>query len=125
MNQVALVGRLTRDPSDGIASSVVKFNIAVPRKFKKGDYTADFINCTAFGKTGEIVKEYFHKGSRIGVVGRIQTGHYEKNGQTIYTWDVIAESVEFVDKKSEEAPQQETTEWVEQSGSDEEELPFF
>ena len=110
MNQVVLSGRLTRDPSDGFTAEVVKFNVAVPRKYRKGDYTADFINCTAFGKTGEIVKQYFHKGSRIALTGRISTGHYEnKEGKTVYTWEVIAESVEFVDTKKEEEGQQQ--EW--------------
>lgn len=102
MNNVTLMGRLTRDPQDGFTSEVVKFNVAVNRKYRKGDFTADFIPCTAFGKTGEIVKEYFHKGNRIGVQGRIQTGSYEgKDGNKVYTWEVIAESVEFVDPKEE------------------------
>ena len=113
MNNVTLMGRLTRDPSDGFTSEVVKFNVAVPRKYRKGDYDADFINCTAFGKTGEIVKEYFHKGSRIALTGRIQTGHYEnKEGKKVYTWEVIAESVEFVDPKAEApAEPKEDEEW--------------
>lgn len=120
MNQVVLSGRLTKDPANGFTDEVVKFNVAVPRKYKKGDYTADFINCTAFGKTGEIVRQYFHKGSRIALTGRIQTGHYEnREGKTVYTWDVIAESVEFVDTKAESSQEsQQEDDWQQADVSD-------
>jgi single-strand DNA-binding protein len=73
----------------------------VNRKFKKdGEQTADFIPCIAFGKTAEFIEKYFSKGQRIGLTGRIQTGSYDKDGQKVYTTDVIVESVEFVESKN-------------------------
>ncbi|MFA9376258.1 MAG: single-stranded DNA-binding protein [Lachnotalea sp.] len=104
MNNVNLVGRLTRDPeirySDG-GSSIARFGIAVDRRFKQDNGpTADFINCIAFGKTAEFVEKYFNKGMRIGLNGRIQTGSYtNKDDQKVYTTDVVAENVEFVESK--------------------------
>lgn len=107
MNCVQLVGRLTRDPdvkytNDG--TSIVRFGIAVDRRFKKeGGQTADFPNIVAFGKTAEFIEKYFHKGMRIGLMGRIQTGSYDhKDGYTVYTTDVIAENVEFVESKQQQ-----------------------
>ena len=104
MNNVCLVGRLTRDPETRYAQSdlaVTRFSVAVDRRFKKeGEQTADFINCVSFGKTAEFVEKYFSKGQRIGLTGRIQTGSYtNKEGQKVYTTDVIAENVEFVESK--------------------------
>lgn len=105
MNNVSLVGRLTRDPevryTDG-GLSIARINIAVDRKFKKeGEQTADFIGCIAFGKTAEFIEKYFSKGQRIGLTGRIQTGSYDnKDGQKVYTTDVVVENVEFVESKS-------------------------
>lgn len=108
MNRVDLVGRLTRDPevrytTGEKATAICNFSIAVDRKFKnaEGKYEADFISCRAFGKTAEFVEKYFHKGMRIGVCGRIQTGNYtNKDGQKVYTTDVIAEDIEFVESKN-------------------------
>ena len=105
MNSVNLVGRLTRDPEikyTNNGASIARFSIAVDRRFaKEGEPTADFINCVAFGKTAEFIEKYFHKGNRIGLGGRIQTGSYKKqDGTTVYTTDVIAENVEFVESKS-------------------------
>lgn len=104
MNSVSLVGRLTRDPdvryTDG-GVTIAKFSIAVDRRFKKeGQPDADFPNITAFGKTAEFIEKYFSKGQRIGLTGRIQTGSYEKDGQKVYTTDVVVEAVEFVESKS-------------------------
>ena len=106
MNNVSLVGRLTRDPEVRYSKSntslaVTRFSIAVDRRFKKeGQADVDFINCVAFGKTGEFVEKYFSKGQRIGLVGRIQTGSYtNKEGQKVYTTDIVAENVEFVESK--------------------------
>jgi single-strand DNA-binding protein len=106
MNSVNLVGRLTRDPevrySDG-GTSIARFTIACDRRFKKaGDaQTADFIGCIAFGKTAEFVEKFFHQGMKIGADGRIQTGSYtNKDGQKVYTTDVVVENVEFVESKS-------------------------
>lgn len=105
MNSVQLVGRLTRDPevryTDG-GTSIARFNIACDRRFSRdGDSTADFISCVAFGKTAEFMEKYFFKGKKIGLNGRIQTGSYtNKDGQKVYTTDVIAENVEFVESKN-------------------------
>ncbi len=104
MNNVCLVGRLTRDPEMRMTQSdlaVTRFNVAVDRRFKKdGEQTADFINCISFGKTAEFVEKYFSKGQRIGLTGRIQTGSYtNKEGQKVYTTDVVAENVDFVESK--------------------------
>lgn len=105
MNCVQLMGRMVADPeirySDG-GSSVARFRLAVDRKYKRdeGD-KADFISCVAFGKTAEGIEKYFHKGQRIIVTGRIQTGSYtNKDGQKVYTTDVIAEHWEFTESKN-------------------------
>ena len=113
MNLVTLYGRLTREPEmkysqNGMANVFV--TIAVDRGLSKekrqqaeatGQPTADFISCKAFGKTAEMLGNYFHKGSRIAVEGRIQTGSYDKNGQRVYTTDIIVNRVHFVDSASE------------------------
>ena len=107
MNKVILMGRLTRDPEvrytqGDNASAVARFSLAVDRRFKKdGDQTADFINCVAFGKTGEFIEKYGHKGTKFVVEGRIQTGSYtNKDGQKVYTTDVVVEQVEFAESKA-------------------------
>lgn len=106
MNNVALVGRLTRPIEVRYTQgenplAMCNLNVAVDRKFKKdGQPTADFINCKAFGKTAEFIGKYFDKGNRIGLTGSIQTGSYKnKDGNTVYTTDVIVNEVEFVDSK--------------------------
>lgn len=103
MNSVSLIGRLTRDPEVryGAASqtAIAKFTLAVDRRgAKDGEQTADFIGITCFGKTAELVEKYIGKGRLVGVTGRIQTGSYEKDGRKIYTTDVIADRVEFLDR---------------------------
>ena len=102
-NVVCLVGRLTKDPEEKQAgeTTVTRFTVAVDRQFKReGEPTADFINCVAFGKTAEFVGKYFTKGKSIGLSGRIQTGSYKnKDGNTVYTTDVVAEKAEFVGSK--------------------------
>ena len=113
MNTTSLIGRLVRDPETRYSQgdqgmAIVRFTLAVDRKVKReGQPAADFIPITAFGKTGEFAGKYFHKGLRVGVVGRIQTGSYkDKDGRTVYTTDVIAESLDFADGKQEPAPSQ-------------------
>ena len=104
MNNVQLVGRLYNIPeirytAGGI--SIVRFGVACQRRFvKDGQPDADFINCIAFGKTAEFIEKYFTKGQRIGLVGRIQTGSYEKDGTKRYTTDIVVENVEFVESKN-------------------------
>ena len=107
MNKVIEIGRLTRDPeirySQGENTTcVARYTLAVDRKFKQeGQPNADFINCIAFGKLGEFAEKYLHKGVKIAVVGRIQTGSYtNKDGQKVYTTDVVVEEQEFCESKS-------------------------
>ena len=107
MNKVILCGRLTKDPevrySQGDnATAVARYTLAVDRQFKRdGDQSADFINCIAFGKRGEFAEKYLRKGPKIAVVGRIQTGSYtNKDGQKVYTTDVIVDEHEFVESKA-------------------------
>lgn len=108
MNKVILMGRLTRDPevrysSGDNATAVARYSIAVDRRFKKpGDeQTADFINCVVFGKGAEFAEKYLHKGTKIVVTGRIQTGSYtNKDGVKVYTTDVVVEEQEFAESKS-------------------------
>jgi single-strand DNA-binding protein len=105
MNKALLVGRFTRDPevryTEG-GTSIARFTIAVDRRFKQeGGQSADFISCVAFGKTAEFVEKYFKQGMKIGIEGRIQTGSFtNKDGVKVYTTDVVAENVEFVESKS-------------------------
>lgn len=106
MNKVILMGRLTRDPdirySQGEkATCIARYTLAVDRRFKReGEQSADFISCVAFGKSGEFVEKYLHKGTKIAITGRIQTGSYEKDGQKVYTTDVVVEEHEFAESKA-------------------------
>lgn len=105
MNSVQLVGRLAKDIDvrANNDSTVAKFSVAVNREFKnsQGGYDADFISCVAFGKTAEFIAKYFSKGMKIGVIGRIQTGSFtNRDGQKVYTTDVVAEKAEFVESKN-------------------------
>ncbi|MDN5303873.1 MAG: single-strand DNA-binding protein [Fusobacteriaceae bacterium] len=100
MNLVVLTGRLARDPELKYGQSgtaYCRFTLAVNRVAKD---EADFIGCTAFGKTAELVGEYLRKGSMIGVQGRLQTSSYEVNGEKRYRTDVIVDRVEFLESKS-------------------------
>lgn len=107
MNNVSLVGRLVRDPEvrygQNESVSVAKFSLAVERRFKRdGEPTVDFINCTVFGKSAEFTEKYFRKGMRVAITGRIQTGSYKnKDGQTVFTTEIIVESQEIAQSKSE------------------------
>lgn len=111
MNKVILIGRLTRDPdvmySQGeTATAVARYTLAVERRFKReGDQTADFVSCVTFGKTAEFAEKYLRQGIKIAVSGRIQTGSYtNKEGQKVYTTDVVVEEQEFAEsRKTEEA----------------------
>lgn len=108
MNRVILMGRLTRDPevrySQGEnATAVARYTLAVDRRFNRNndEQTADFINCVAFGRSGEFAEKYLHKGTKIAVTGRIQTGSYtNKDGVKIYTTDVVVEDHEFAESKN-------------------------
>lgn len=107
MNKAIFVGRLTHDPevrySQGASqTAVARFSIAVPRKFKRdGEPDCDFFNCTAFGKQGEFVERYLHKGTKVVIVGRLQNNNYtNKDGQTVYGVQIMVEEIEFAESKS-------------------------
>ena len=106
MNKVILLGNLTRDPevrySQGSNMAIARFSLDVNRRFpREGEPDSDFFNCTAFGKTAEFVEKYFHKGSRMSLVGRVQNDNYtNKNGEKVYSVQIIAEEVEFAERKS-------------------------
>lgn len=104
MNKTNLIGRFTKDPEVRYSTSgtaVTRFTLAVNRKYTKEgeERQADFISCVAFGKTAEFISKYFNKGKQVGLCGRIQTGSYEKDGQRIYTTDVVVEDVYFCGSK--------------------------
>jgi len=110
MNRVIFMGRLTRDPevrySSGESSmAVARYTLAIDRAIKKqGEQSADFINCVAFSKAAEFAEKYFRQGMRVLVSGRLQTGNYtNREGQKVYTTDVILDSQEFADSKGESA----------------------
>ena len=100
MNKVALVGRITKDielKHTLNGTNIVRFTMAINRQ--KKDDGADFINCVAYAKIAELMDQYVKKGDRLGLIGRIQTGSYERNGSTIYTTDIIAENIEFMEPR--------------------------
>ena len=106
MNQVQLVGNLTRDPEGGTTQSGIaycRFTVACQRRFTnaQGVLEADFISCLAWRQTAEFIQRYFSKGSRIGLVGSIQTGSYTaQDGSKRYTTEVLVDNVEFVGSRS-------------------------
>lgn len=111
LNKVILMGRLTKDPdvrySQGEnASAVARYTLAVDRRFQKeGEDSADFIPCVCFGRTAEFTEKYLHKGSKIAITGRIQTGRYtNKNGDNVFTTDVVVEECEFAESKATSEP---------------------
>lgn len=113
MNKVSLIGRLTRDIELRYTNSqmaIGRFTLAINRKMSKEKRqeaernnlpTADFIGCIAFGKNAETISQYVGKGNQLGVEGHIQTGSYEnKEGQRIYTTDVIVDGFTFIDSRN-------------------------
>ena len=110
MNKVILMGRLTRDPdiryTQGDNSmAIARYTIAVDRRMRRdaaeGQQTADFIGCVAFGRQAEFAERYLHQGTKILATGRIQTGSYvNKDGQKVYTTDVVIEDQEFAESKA-------------------------
>ncbi len=110
INRVVLIGRLTKDPElrkTQSGTSVVSYTIAVNRRSQTpGQPDADFINCVAWNKTAELMAQYLHKGSLIGVEGRIQTRSYDnQQGQRVYVTEVVTDSVQFLEPKNTQ-PQQ-------------------
>ena len=107
MNKVILMGRLTRDPEMRVSQgenslSIARFSLAVDRRFQRGsEKEADFFNCTAFGKQAEFVDRYLKQGTKILLVGRIQNDNYtNKEGQKVYSVQIIAEEIEFAESKN-------------------------
>ena len=110
MNKVILMGRLTRDPDVRVSTgerqmSIARYTLAVDRRGRRtdngGEQTADFISCVAFDRAAEFAEKYFHQGMRVLITGRIQTGSYtNKDGQKVYTTDVIVEDQEFAESKN-------------------------
>lgn len=104
MNSVELIGRLTRDPevryTSGSQTAVATFTIAIdrPQRQDGGEKQADFPRITVFGRQAETCEKYLKKGRMVAIQGRLQTGSYQnKNGDTVYTTDVVANRVEFID----------------------------
>lgn len=138
MNKVILMGRLTRDPevrySQGEqATAIARYTVAVDRRFRRdGDsQTADFIGCVAFGRQAEFAEKYLRKGTKIALTGRIQTGSYtNRDGQKVYTTDVVVEEQEFAESKTAGQTVQQNPASVSEDGfmeipdGLEEELPF-
>lgn len=106
MNKVILMGRLTRDPevrySQGDnATAIARFTLAVDRRIRDNEASADYINCVSFGRSAEFAEKYFHKGTKIVIAGRIQTGSYtNKDGQKVYTTDIVIEEQDFAESKA-------------------------
>lgn len=141
MNKVVLMGRLTRDPDirypqNEEQKAVAKYTLAVDRRVKSADGTraAEFIPCVAFGKGAEFAEKYLAKGSKIAITGHIQTGSYtNRDGQKVYTTDVIVEEQEFAESKRQQggASGQQDTQGRDASGQQDgfedfsEELPFM
>lgn len=107
MNKIILLGNLTRDPEIRYTQgenplAVARFSMAINRKFaRQGDTDVDYFNCTAFGKQAEFVEKYFHKGSRMLLTGRVQNDNYtNNNGEKVYSIQVIAEEIEFAERKN-------------------------
>lgn len=111
MNKVILMGRLTRDPEIRYGGAdnqlaIARFSLAVDRRFKRqgDDVTADFFNCTAFGKQAEFVERYLKQGTKILLSGRVQNDNYtNREGQKVYSVQIIAEEIEFAESKSAQA----------------------
>ena len=137
LNSVTLFGRLTRDPELTYTQSgkaYTRFNIAVQRDSDKEE--ADFINCVAWNKTAELITQYFGKGNRILIQGKLNVSSYEKNGETKYSTDVVISKIDFVDYKNTEnnttnETTSKTTKYVPQANStgetiieDEDDFPF-
>ncbi len=104
MNKVVLMGRLVRDPEvrySEAGNAVARYTLAVDRMTRNTEQSADFIRCVCFNKTAEFAETYLCKGIKISVVGHIQTGSYtNRDGQTVYTTDIVVENQEFCESRS-------------------------
>lgn len=132
MNKWIGIGRLTKDPEvrhtttqNGEDFAIARYTLAIDRRGK--DAGADFIPCVAFGKSGDFAEKYLSKGTKMAVVGRIQTGSYEKDGKKVYTTEVVIEEQEFAESKrsAEEAqPTAPSEGFMDVPGNASEDLPF-
>ena len=127
MNKVVLIGRMTKDvelKTTTQGKSVASFTLAVNRDYKNadGNYDADFINCVAFGQQAETISKYVRKGDKFGVVGKINTRNYEKNGNKVYVTEVIVEGFEFLESRKDKPTEE--VEPVEFEPCEDDELPF-
>lgn len=125
MNNVTLIGRLTKDPdlkTTQSGLSVCRFTVAVDRPYSKEKQT-DFINCLAWRQTADFICKYFAKGQRIALIGSIQTGSYEKDGSKVYTTEVNVSNVEFCESKKQNKTEQ-TNEATEEMLLVDDYLPF-
>ena len=111
MNHVSIVGRMCAEPEvrytqGDNALCIASFTVALDRRNRNAEQTADFPNCVAFGKTAEFIEKYFHKGMRIGGTGRIQTRNYDgRDGKKVYVTEIVLEQVEFVESKQQTGQQ--------------------
>lgn len=114
VNNVVITGRLTRDPDVRYKEdlAIARFTLAVARPKMNGkEATSDFPSIIAFGKTAEMAEKYLSKGKLIAIIGRIQTGNYtDKDGKKVYTTDVVAEKIEFLESKRNEESKDEPRE---------------
>lgn len=139
MNKVILIGRLIKDPDVRMGTNdtkIARYTLAVNRKYhKNNEPTADFIGCVALGKNGEFAEKYLYKGIKIAVAGRIQTGSYtNRDGQKVYTTDVLIEEQEFAESKKSQpeeqsqppipSPEQDTSGFMDMPPIMDDELPF-
>lgn len=115
MDKVMLIGRLTRDVETSYSNNsnntaVARYTLAVNRQYKRdGEQDADFLRCIAFGKTAELAERYLVKGMKVAVEGRIQTGSYtNREGQKVYTTDIIVDRQEFLEKRASGQPDTDT-----------------
>ncbi len=139
MNLVVMNGRLTADPVTTVTkegTKVTKYRLAVSRGRRRGaadpnQPDADFVTCTTFGKVADFAETYLHKGMKIGITGRLQTGSYEKDGIRRYTAEVIVRSHEFLEAKRNTAsaapapaPEEDISHYALADDAEDEELPF-
>ncbi len=126
INTIVLTGRLTKDPElkSGQSGKVyARFTLAVDRPMQKGE--ADFINCVAFGKTAELIGEYLRKGRKVGVIGRLQMSKYEVNGEKRTSYDVVVDTIEFLESiNNSQVEEVATNETQEVNNSDDDGFPF-
>ena len=129
MNQSMLMGRICKEPelrTSQSGMSMLSFSIAVPRDYKKEgeERQTDFIMCKCFGKTAEFISKYFSKGSMIAIMGKIQTGSYDKDGTKVYTTDVIVDKAYFTGEKKGEFTSQDKSQGEFPFATGTDELPF-